>query len=135
LKVLQGIWILDRSGIVIFHREYDKVVSPQLFGAMMSALNMFAEQLSEGGLSNFDLQNTRFTIIKKSGLIFVANSSKQYNQKKVNKELKKISDKFIKLYSEKIKSFKGEIGAFSDFKSVIEDTLEDRPIRQKEEIS
>ncbi len=135
MKVLQDIWILDISGIVIFHREYDKVVSPQLFGAMISALDMFAEQLAEGGLSNFDLQNTRFTIIKKSGLIFVANSSKQYKQKKVNKELKKISDKFIKLYSEKIKRFNGEIGAFSDFKSVIEDTLEDKPIKQKEEIS
>lgn len=127
MKVLQDIWILDRSGIVIFHREFDKVVSPQLFGAMMSALNMFAEQLAEGGLSNFDLQNSRFTIIKKSGLIFVANSSKQFNQKKVNKELKKISEKFIKLYSEKLKRFKGEIGAFSDFKHEIEDAIEEKP--------
>ncbi|UCD00840.1 MAG: hypothetical protein JSV23_08115 [Promethearchaeota archaeon] len=127
MKILQDIWILDRSGIVIFYREFDKVVSPQLFGAMMSALNMFAEQLTEGGLSNFDLQNTRFTIIKKNGLTFVANSSKQYNQKKVNKELKKISDKFIKLYSEKLKNFDGEIGAFSDFKNEIESAIEEKP--------
>lgn len=127
MKILQDIWILDRSGIVIFYREFDKVVSPQLFGAMMSALNMFAEQLTEGGLSNFDLQSTRFTIIKKSDLIFVANSSKQYSQKKVNKELKKISDKFIKLYSEKLKNFDGEIGAFSDFKNEIESAIEEKP--------
>ena len=66
MKILQDIWILEKAGIVVFHREYDKVVSPQLFGAMMSALNHFAEQLAEGGMSNFELQNTRFILIKQS---------------------------------------------------------------------
>lgn len=127
MKVFQDIWILDRSGIVIFHREFDKLVSPQLFGAMMSALNHFAEQLAEGGLSNFELQNTRFTIIKQSGLIFVANSSREFNQKKVSKELKKISNKFLKLYSDELKNFKGQIGAFAEFKKEIKDTLEEKP--------
>lgn len=128
MKILQDIWIVERSGIVIFHREFDKVVSPQLFGAMMSALNMFSEQLAEGGMSNFELENSRFNIIKQSGLIFVANSSKKYNQKKVNKELKKISDKFFKLYSEKLINFKGQIGAFSNFKNEIKDALEEKPV-------
>ncbi|TKJ23824.1 MAG: hypothetical protein CEE43_01285 [Promethearchaeota archaeon Loki_b32] len=128
MKILQDIWIVERSGIVIFHREFDNVVSPQLFGAMMSALNMFAEQLAEGGMSNFELENSRFTIIKTSGLIFVANSSKKYNQKKVNKELKKISEKFIKLYSDKLVNFKGQIGAFSNFKNEIKDALEQKPL-------
>ena len=128
MKILQDIWIVEKSGIVIFHREFDRVVSPQLFGAMMSALNMFAEQLAEGGMSNFELENSRFTIIKQNGLIFVANSSKKYNQKKVNKELKKISDKFIKLYSEKLINFKGQIGAFSTFKNEIKDALEEKPV-------
>ena len=126
MKVLQDIWILEKSGIVIFHREYDKAVSPQLFGAMMSALNHFAEQLTEGGMSNFELQNTRFTLKKQRELIFVANSSREINQKKVNKELKKISLKFIKLYSEKLKTFKGKIGAYSEFKKEIEDSIEKR---------
>ncbi len=125
--MLQDVWIVEKSGIVIFHRDFDKIVSPQLVGAMMSALNMFAEQLAEGGLSNFELQNSRFTIIKKGKLIFIANSSKKYNQKKVNKELRKISDKFMSLYSKEIENFKGQIGAFSKFKDKIEDSLEDRP--------
>jgi len=132
MKILQDIWILEKSGIVIFHREFDKTVSPQLFGAMMSALNMFAEQLAEGGLSNFDLKDTRFTLIKKSELIFVANSSKRFNQKKVNKEILKISNKFLKLYSEKLKSFKGNIGAYSDFINEIEDALEEKPQQSQE---
>ncbi len=125
--MLQDIWILEKSGIVIFHREFDKSVSPQLFGAMMSALNFFAEQLAEGGLSNFELKNTRFTIIKKSDLIFVANSSKKFNQKKVNKEIQKISIKFLNLYSDELSKFKGKLGAFSNFINEIENFLEEKP--------
>lgn len=124
--MLQDIWILEKSGIVIFHRVFDKSVSPQMFGAMMSALNMFAEQLTEGGLSNFELNNKRFTIIRKGELLFIANSSNKINHKKVDKQLGKVSKKFLKLYSDKLKSFKGEIGAFSEFKEMIKDTLEDK---------
>ena len=126
MKVLQDIWILEKSGIVIFHRTFDKTVSPQLFGAMMSALNMFAEQLTEGGLSNFELNEKKFTIIKKGELLFVVNSSNKIKQKKVNKELGKVSKKFIKLYSDRLKGFRGEIGAFSEFKEIIENVLEDK---------
>ncbi len=131
MKIFQDIWILEQSGIAIFHREFDKAVSPQLFGAMMSALNMFSEQLAEGGMSNFELENSRFTIIKQYELIFIANSSKKFKQKKVNKELKKLSDKFIKLYGEKLKNITRKIGSFSDFINEIEDFLEEKPSDSK----
>ena len=124
--MLQDIWILEKSGIVIFHRVFDKSVSPQMFGAMMSALNMFAEALAEGGLSNFELNKKRFTIIRKGELLFIANSSNKINHKKVDKQLGKVSKKFLKLYSDKLKGFKGEIGAFSEFKDVIKDELADK---------
>ena len=124
--MLQDLWILEKSGIVIFHRVFDETVSPQMFGAMMSALNMFAEQLTEGGLSNFELNNKRFTIIRKGELLFIANSSNKINSKKVDKQLGKVSKKFLKLYSDKLKVFKGEIGAFSEFKDVIKDELADK---------
>jgi hypothetical protein len=127
LKLLRDLWILEKSGVAFFHREFDKSVSPQMFGAMMSALNMFAEQLADGGLSNFELKNSRFTLIKQSDLLFIATSSNEIRQKKVNKELKKISDRFIILYSEKLKNFKGKIGGFSNFINEIEDSLEEKP--------
>lgn len=132
--MLQDIWILHKSGIVIFHREFNESVSPQAFGAMMSALSTFAEQLADGGLSNFELNNKRFTIIKKHDLKFIANSSKRFNQKKINRELEKVSKKFLKLYSEKIEDYKGQIGAFTQFEEIIEDSLEDNPQQSTEEL-
>ena len=125
MKVLQDVWILHQSGIVVFHRSFKESVSPQLFGAMISALNTFSEQLADGGLSNFELNNKRFTLIKKSNLIFVANSSKQFNQKKINRELEKISKKFLKLYSKDLENYKGRTGAYSQFIEKIKDALED----------
>lgn len=123
--MLQDVWILHKSGIVVFHRTFKESVSPQLFGAMMSALNTFSEELTDGGLSNFELNNKRFTIIKKHNLLFIANSSKQFNQKKVNRVLEKISKKFLKLYSKDLENYQGRTGAFSQFKEKIEDVLED----------
>ena len=125
MKVLRDVWILDKSGIVLFNRVFDEMDSPQLYGAMMSALNMFAGQLTEGGLSNFELNNKRFALIERNRLIFIANSSKIINRKKINKELEKVSKKFLIKYSDQLKYYKGQIGAFSNFKEIIKDVLEE----------
>ncbi|MHA2180207.1 MAG: hypothetical protein ACXAAH_02155 [Promethearchaeota archaeon] len=130
MKILQDVWILHNSGIVVFHRPFRESVSPQLFGAMMSALNTFSEQLADGGLSNFELLNRRFTIIKKKFLLVIATSSKQFNQKKVNRELEKIAKKFLKLYSQELENYQGKIGAYSQFKDMIDDALEEDDTEQ-----
>ena len=63
-KVVQDLWILSDSGIVLFSRVFNPKVNEQLFGALMSALNTFANELSSGGLSSFELSSIRFTILK-----------------------------------------------------------------------
>jgi hypothetical protein len=125
VKILQDVWKINKSGIVIFHRAFKESMSPQAFGAMMSALNSFAEQLTEGGLSNFELYNKKFTLVKKINLTFIANSSKEYNQKKINRELEKISKKFLKLYSKDLEKYQGQIGAFTKFEQIIKNSLEE----------
>ena len=130
VKVIQDLWILTDGGIVLFNRVYDPKVSAQLFGALMTALDSYAKEIGSGnrGLKSFELQNIRFTIIKKRNLLFVANSSKKYKEKKVMDELKKISEKFFDKYSyifDDFDSWNMEISKFSNFESDIEDALED----------
>ena len=84
-----------------------------------------------GNIANFELKNSRFTLIKQSQLLFVATSSNVYNQKKVNKELKKVSNRFIKLYSERLENFKGKVEGFSVFIDEIGDSLEEK-VNEKE---
>ena len=122
MKVLQDIWILTNSGIVLFNRVFDKQMKTQLFGALMSALNMFAEQISKDGLSNFELSKKRFTLLKRKGLLFIGTCDKKSKEKKVITELEKISNRFIHLYPEALdESWDGDITNFSTFKEKIEE--------------
>lgn len=126
LKILRDIWILTDSGIVLFHRTYDQDLDEQLFGSLLSALNSFAEEISKGGLSNFELQNKRFTLLKKNNIIFIANSSKKFREKKVMEELKEIVGKFFKLYPPQIiDNWDNDIGFFKNFETEIEESLEE----------
>lgn len=125
-KLLQDIWILVDSGVVLFHRVFSTQLDAQLFGALMTALNSFAEQLSKGGLSNFELSNKRFTVIKRRSLIFIANSSKSNKPKKVAEELESIVEKFLELFpKELMDNFSGDIKEFLTFEKEIEDSLEE----------
>ena len=125
VKVLQDIWILSESGIVVFSRVFDPKVNEQLFGALMTALNSFASELAKGGLSNFELSSIRFTIYKDKDFLFVANSAKKVKEKKVQEELKIIAEKFFDKYSEILLSWDSDINVFTDFNDEIEDSLED----------
>ena len=115
---------------MLFNRVFDPQMKTQLFGALMSALNSFAERLAEGGLSNFELSNKKFIIMKKNEFLYVANSSTKVKPKKVIEQLEMVAKKFFELYP--IEWFKNEwdneISIFADFEKEIHDLMED-PIK------
>jgi len=91
----------------------------------MSALNTFAEKLTEEGMSNFELSQIRFSIVKRNKFIFVASSSNKIKAKKIFSELRDISDKFFELYPEEtLKKWDSDVGLFETFENVIRDSLE-----------
>lgn len=115
---------MSEEGIVLFSHVFNPKVDDQLFGGLMSALNTFAESLSDGGLSNFELSDKRFALMKMNKLLFVANASLTVKDKKLREEIKKIAEKFFTKYSEdKIKEWNYDITVFYDFKKEIEDAL------------
>lgn len=81
-KILRDIWILTIGGTTVYSRVIDPRINPQLFGALMSALNTFAEKLTEEGMSDFELSNIRFSIVKRNDFLFVASSSNKVKAKK-----------------------------------------------------
>ena len=126
VKLLRDLWILTESGTTVYSRVIDPRVNPQLFGALMSSLNTFAEKLTEGGISNFELSNIRFSIIKRNHFLFVANSSSNIKVKKILKELQDISEKFFALYPEEmLKKWDSDVGLFDNFVTSIQNSLED----------
>jgi len=123
-RILIDIWILTDNGIVLYSKVSDQKVNPQLFGALMSALNKFAEKLTDGGISNFEMADLRFVIIKRRRFLFIASSSYKTKEKKVIDDLLLISDQFFKLYSETLTNWDNDVDAFSDFNDYIEQFLE-----------
>ncbi len=91
----------------------------------MAALNSFAEELVNKGLSNFELQDKRFTLLKKNEILFIANSAKKVREKKVMQEMLFITNKFFDLYSEDILlNWDNDVSVFVNFEREIEDSLE-----------
>ena len=123
-RILIDIWILTDNGIVLYSKVSDQKVNPQLFGALMSALNQFAEKLTDGGISNFEMADLRFVIIKRRRFLFIASSSYKTKEKKVIDDLLLISDQFFKLYSEMLTNWDNDVDTFSDFGDYIEQFLE-----------
>ena len=130
-KVIQDLWILQQSGVVVYNRVFDSKVNEQLFGGLMSALHAFATELSSGGLTNFELSAIRFTILKDNEFLFVANSAKKVKEKRVQEELGKVADRFFNKYPlDWVKNdWDGDISYFTDFEEEIGEHLED-PIKR-----
>jgi hypothetical protein len=124
MKVLQDIWVMDKAGIVVFNRTFDKELDVQLFGGLMSALNSFAENLSEEGLTSFELSKKKFAIIQRNEFLFIANASRKAKEKDIFKELGSISEKFFELYSDILDTWQGDLSYFQNFEKEIEDSLE-----------
>ncbi len=125
-------WVISEGGIVVFSRVYEETLDEQLFGALLTALNSFAEEIAQEGLSNFELGEMRFTILKRSHFIFIANSDKKIKPKKVLQELQAVMDKFFTAYSkETIDNWDNDVSVFSNFDKEIEDSLDD-PIKKME---
>ena len=123
-RILIDFWVLTDNGIVLYSKVSDQKVNPQLFGALMSALNQFAEKLTDGGISNFEMSDLRFVIIKRRHFLFIGSSSNQTKEKKVVDELMLISDQFFKNYSEQLQNWDNNVDTFSDFGDYIDKFLE-----------
>ena len=123
-RILIDFWVLTDNGIVLYSKVSDQKVNPQLFGALMSALNKFAEKLTDGGISNFEMSDLRFVIIKRRRFLFIGSSSYKTKEKKVIDDLMLISDKFFQLYTEALINWDNNVETFSDFGEYIEQFLE-----------
>ncbi|MFX0058524.1 MAG: hypothetical protein ACFE85_08910 [Candidatus Hodarchaeota archaeon] len=127
-KILKDLWILTSTGVVVYSRVIDERINPQLFGALMSALNTFAEQLSNGGISNFEMSDMRFVLVRRRDFLFVGSALNKTKEKKVIDELKVISDKFFLVYSPNVLvNWDSDINKFSNFGEYIEKSLEKPP--------
>jgi hypothetical protein len=96
-----------------------------MFAGMLSAMNTFASQIDDDGLSSFEIGEKKFISIKQDKLNFVANFSNKVNAKKAQKELRFVADQFLKKYLVDLISWVGETSIFDNFEDEIKDSLDE----------
>ena len=126
-KVLENIWVLTTTGSVIYHRKFNPIIDEQLFGAVISSLNTFAEKgLFEDSISSFVISDKTLYLKKKNNLLFVIDASEKKKVKKLTKELDKVIDKFFELFPpELFINWDCNINRFAQFEDEIRDSLKD----------
>ena len=115
MKVIDDLWILTEEGTVIFSRVLNAKIQDQLFGALMSALNIFSQKLSDEGLKQFKLSKMQFVLMKSKNFLFIANTLRKDKSQKVEFELTQVINLFFKRYSSVLEQWDGDITVFSDF--------------------
>ena len=125
----QDIWILIKSGITVFRKVKNQYIEDQLFGALMSTLEIFTKKVFDGDLSTFGFGTIQFVLYQKNNFIFVGSYSKKVKERKALKELEYIADKFFETYSSELLNniltkWDGNIEIFSNFSKILEESPE-----------
>ncbi len=124
MGLIEDLWIMTDAGIVLFHRQYDEKLDDQLFGALLTALNSFAEELTKGGLSNLKVGDVIFYIKKEDEYMFVVNAPRDAKPKRVHEEIDNIIKSFFNTYPrDLLDRWDGEVDMFNDFENKITDNL------------
>jgi hypothetical protein len=94
-------------------------------GGFISALDSFATNFDDEGLSDFEMNDKRFIIAKKEDLLFITNCEKKVKKKDALEELKKIISKFFQNYPPEVwKKWDGDKSKFHGFEKKIDDSLQ-----------
>lgn len=119
-KFIEDLFVLLKTGAVIFHyssSSHENQQDPNIMGAILSAVDTYSEQFSEGGISSFQFVNKRLTFLRThNAMMFVASTQIKTKPKKVIQFLNDISDDFFNLYTiESLDNWEGDVDFFKEF--------------------
>jgi len=115
------VYICTKAGQRLFSKFYKgSQIDPSLFSGMISAISSFSQEATGESVKEFKLENISI-FIKDFGIIFVVIISDFI--KDVEKLLDMIGMKFIATYITKLRDWKGNVGLFTDFESILEEEI------------
>ena len=118
-KFIEDLFVLLKTGAVVFHyssSSHENQQDPNIMGALLSAVDTYSEQLSDGGVSSFQFVSKRLTFLKTHNMMFVASTQIKTKPKKVTQFLNDISDDFFNLYTvESLENWEGDVDFFDEF--------------------
>lgn len=121
----KDIWIIN-NGVVIFSQSSGDIIDEQFFTAYLNAIEQFSSQLTSSGVEEFELGAKRFVLKRNEELLFIVTAPQKVKQKKVQKEVDRIENLFLKNFPiEFFKGWDGNIEIFKGFSEKIEENEDD----------
>jgi hypothetical protein len=116
MSEFEDLWIMERSGLTIFEKVSNVAIDGQLFGGFMSAINTFASQIDEKGLSNIHTGKKLIVFHKTDRLVYIAGFDEKIKPKDAQKVIIQIADKFNKMFPPSFfDHWKGNLAPFEQF--------------------
>ena len=125
--MIKEFWIINTSGICLFHRSVDSnvykidtkniTIDTELFSGLLTAiLNMYSE-LSSTEIQKLEGEGGKFLFFRKQNLIYIVRSQLNDDDKKIKKKIEIIQNLFIEKYDKQLEEFDGDITSFSLFET------------------
>ncbi|MFX0070173.1 MAG: hypothetical protein ACFFAO_03695 [Candidatus Hermodarchaeota archaeon] len=96
-KIIDDLWIITNDGLVIFTSS-EHTFDDNLFGAFLTAINIFVKEISNDMLRMFEISDKRYILVKERNLMFVASSYIGINEDLIKEKMNLIIERFLKLY-------------------------------------
>ena len=114
-NIIDDLWIVNNDGIVLFSSD-EHTFDDNLFGAFLSAINMFVKEFSNDMLRNFEISDKRYVLIKEQNLLFVASTSNQVSDKSIKNKMNQVIERFLELYPQEFfKTWNYDTNEFDKF--------------------
>jgi len=132
-NMIYNIWIIDSSGLCIFHRSYGGFkTDPHLISGFFTAIYNFAREVGGDRLETVSMQDMAFTFLVSKNILFVVASDDKTGSE--GKELLKIIEKeFFKRFERRLVLFSDmlretpEVLAFQHFVDALVEKINARP--------
>ena len=119
-NVIDDLWVVNNDGIVLFSSD-EHGFDDNLFGAFLSAINMFVKEFSNDMLRNFEISDKQYVLMKEQNLMFVASASNNVSDKSIKNQMNQIIERFLELYPQEFfKTWNYDTNEFDKFELEIE---------------
>ncbi|MEM3593728.1 MAG: hypothetical protein QXS27_03275 [Candidatus Jordarchaeaceae archaeon] len=113
---IHNVWILLKSGICLFHKEYHSVkLDEDLVSGFLSAASSFVTKLGEDRVESIVMGKKKFVCISSEDLIFSLCVDKEDDEKQAIEKLWEIKVNFLRKYLQKIKGWNGDVKVYEEF--------------------
>ncbi len=114
-NVIDDLWVVNNDGIVLFSSD-EHGFDNNLFGAFLSAINMFVKEFSNDMLRNFEISDKQYILMKEQNLLFVASASNNVSDKSIKNQMNQIIERFLELYPQEFfKTWNYDTNEFDKF--------------------